>query len=189
VRQENRKILFSAAAKAWQTITQGNRDSWDTWAAANPQYAKNNPASVLSGFAVFTKWHSLNFLRENDISDVLVAPTQGIQGLDTPTILVVNSTGTLTIDTTWATGDDELYALYFISRPFNASQNFVGTTPKFVDYQSNADDSSDITATYTAQFGAVPAVGDIVNVNCRLIGQGNGQVFGNQAFRITVTAP
>lgn len=185
--QKVQQVYFSAAAKLWASISQSTRDSWDTWASNNPQYAKNNPTSVLTGQAVFIKWNALYMLLVGSIANPGNGLTQLIITVDTAAVTLSRSGAVLTFAQNWTNNTDELYALWFLSRPFNDAQNFVGTTPRFVYASSNADDTTDIASVYSGIFGTLPAAGQVVNAEVRLIGQDNGQVFARQTYRVVVS--
>ena len=98
VSQNLSKLVFSLAVKAWGTLTVANRANWDSWAATYPQFAKNNPSSVLSGFAVFVKQFA-NVLIGLGLSSTPTAnPFFTLTALDTVTFVLHNTAGVLTLN-------------------------------------------------------------------------------------------
>lgn len=185
--QLQRKLAFARATKLWGGLTTAQRTDWNTWASANPQFAKNNPSSQLSGFAVFVRTHVLNMISTSLGDPAVTAPSYTILPIDTATWVLQNAAGVLTLTSTWGTGGADLLGLVNISRPFTASQNFVGSSPRYMVAVPNDPDSAVITSKYVAQFGVVPAVGQIVNVELQLFNPLNGQVFNKSNQRVTIT--
>jgi len=187
VLQNQRKIFFSAAVKAWAGLTSVQRDTWVTWAATYPQYAKNNPSVELSGFHAFVKYHALRFLGTNDISDIIVSPVFSSIPVDTPSLSLTVSGAILTLSYTWTNNTDVLYCLFYVSRVFAPSTYFVGSKTRFVLFSSNSNGGTNIASEYIALYGLLPTAGQIINVDAQLIGKTNGQVFARQRFRLTVS--
>ena len=187
VTQQIRKLIFSAAVKNWSTMTQTGRDNWNTFAASFPQFSKHNPSAVLSGFAAFVKWHTAKYLGDGDYTFVDSAPTTTPSVLDSGTFTITNVAGVLTLHTTWAIGDESWNVNYFMSRQFQPSQNFVGTSPKFIVMGTSITGNLVITAAYAAIFGALPAVGQIVNLTYQMFEESGGKVLADINVRITVT--
>lgn len=185
--QELRKLIFSKSVKAWGGLTTGQRNDWNAWAATYPQFAHNNPSSVLSGFAVFTKWHALNFLGFGLSVAIQTAPMYVTVPLDTVTYTLTLVGGVLTLNTNWVTEGEDWNVNISMSRPFLASQNFAGTSPRFVTSTSNTDDAIIITNDYLAIFGKLPSVGQSVFIDTQLFASSNGQVPAKTTIKVTVT--
>lgn len=188
VSQNLAKLVFALAVKGWATLSIANRATWDSWAATYPQFAKNNPSSVLSGFAVFTKQFA-NML----IHDGLAAPPKlscsfTIVTLDTVTLVLHSNAGVLTLNETWTINDGTWAVNVYMSRSFSETQNFSGSAPKFILASDNADKASIITTAYADLFGSLPQIGSIVFVNLQLFNINNGQVPAKSSQRLTVVA-
>jgi len=166
--QSRSKAILSYVTRSWRELSQSQRDAYDTFAATYPQYAKHNPSAELSGYAIFIKYNVLRLLRNTTILSSITGtpPTP-----DTLTYIVdlLDPLLRIAIDSTTDSGTWDI--LFFISRPFTASQNFIGTAPKYVTYDVNADSITDITGDYLARYGLVPAVNDIVALDTVLIAQ------------------
>lgn len=188
VEQEQRKLIFSKATKAWATLTDAERSNWDTYANTFPQYAKNNPSSQLSGYAVFTKWHAALFLGLGLLSDIDANPSLVAVPLDTVTVKVIVAGGVMSLDLDFALGDNTYYVNVFISRPFPASKNFAGSSLRFLVNTENEDIVIPVTALYTSLFGTLPTVGQSVQVGLQFFVQAGGKVLATSVQRITVTA-
>lgn len=185
--QRLRKLILSTAVKNWSTMTPAGRDNWNTFAATFPQYAKHNPSSVLSGFAVFVKWHTAYYLGVGLSDFVDSAPTLTPSVMDSATLVITNVGGVLTISPTWAVGDESWNVNYYISRSFAPAQNFIGTSPRFIRMGTSVDGPLVITTQYAAKFGAIPPVGSILNVGLQLFEESGGKVLATSFQRITVT--
>lgn len=185
--QERQKVCFSKAVKAWSLMSPAQRDNWNSWAAAFPQFAKHNPSSVLSGYAAFVKYHALYFLGEGLDATVLTSPSFDPLAYDTVVPTLSNSLSILTLAQTWAIGDGSWKALRFISRPFLNAQNFAGTAPKYLDSVTSENDSGPITTLYTNLFGRIPADGENVFIEYQLYGVEFPQIPARTSFKVTVT--
>ena len=183
--QKERQIAFSRAVKAWKQAADSTRTNWETWAAANPQYAKHNPSSVLSGFACFTKWHMFEFL--DGAGTVDVAPALTVPDAPPITLKIIVAGGVMKISCT-TTGSEDWNLSYFLSRPFGASQNFIGTKTRFIVNGTDVTGDLTITTAYTAKFGALPAVGNRIAVDYVRFMESGGQVNSRIQEIITVTA-
>jgi hypothetical protein len=189
VLQNQKKVFLTAASQAWRGLSQAQRDGWNAWAASNPQYAKNNPSAVLSGFAVFARVHFQYFLGTDDITNVITVPSYSIEALNPITFELENDTGTLDLNLTPSLTTYNLRVNIFISQPFKPSVNFVGSRVRFVDSLVVDSDSLNITNEYTSLYGDVPAVGDKVFVESVQYSDNNGIVYARQSDTLTVVAP
>lgn len=185
--QERQKVCFSKAVKAWSLMSSAQRDTWNAWAAAFPQYSKHNPSAVLSGYAAFVKYHTIYFLGQGLGASVLTSPSFSPLVYDTVTPSLSNTLSILTLSETWVIGDASWMALRFISRPFLNAQNFAGTAPKFLDSVSSESDSGPITAPYISLFGRIPADGESVFLEYQLYGVDFPQIPARTSFKVTVT--
>lgn len=187
VQQQIRKLIFSSAVKNWSTMSQVGRDNWNTFAATFPQFSKHNPSATLSGFAVFVKWHTARYLGTDDYTFVDSAPTLSPSVMDTLTVSLTNVAGVLTLVQSWVIGDESWNVNFFLSRPFQAAQNFVGTSPKFIKQLTSATANTVITNQYLAIFGSLPTVGSFVNITYQMFEESAGKVLANVNARVTVT--
>ena len=184
--QNQRKLDFSLAVKAWQALTSGQRADWVTWASTYPQYAKHNPTAQLSGYVVFVKVHDY---RQIIGEAVITAPVYTSYSQDTIGISVTLSGGVLTLVITSLLQDLNQWLVFFISRPMSVTQNFIGTRTRYIWYIGNDNDSDIITAKYTALYGSLPSIGDRVAVDFVAMGTDQGQVFARVQEVVTVAAP
>ena len=187
VSQELRKLIFSKATKGWSSLTSVQRSNWETYAAAFPQFAKNNPSAVLSGFSVFVKWHAAFFLGKGLDNPFNTGAVLANPPLDTVALTLVNAASVLTLGRTWVIGDETFNVNFFLSRPFSPSQNFSGSSPRFIVSLTNVDGSSAITTAYLAQYGSLPVVGSAINVATQLYVESGGKVLATSVQRIIVT--
>jgi len=181
--QNQSKVFMSIVTRTWRTMTQAQRDAYDTWAATYPQYAKHNPSAVLSGYAVFVKFNCLFMLSVGQVRTTgLTAPPAP----DTLSYSVDVTAGVLKIFVDSLNDDEAWYILFFASRPFTGSQKFIGTAPRYVGYMANADGALNITTAYTNLFGDIPAVGDNVAVDALVIGDNAPMVLARDSQVYTI---
>jgi hypothetical protein len=184
--QQAQKILFRLAVSAWTGLTNAQRADWDTWASTYPQYAKHNPTSQLSGFAVFTRVHVYRFMTGEGID---TNPSYFNYNVDTLTFSVTLAAGVLRIVVDSLLEEESWRIPLFISRPFSDSQNFVGTRTRYVTWTTSADQSLVITSAYTDKYGILPAIGQKLAVRAICYGDGTGHVLAPQDTVLDVTAP
>jgi len=181
--QNRTKRILSIAVKAWNDLTVAQRTDWDTWASTYPQYAKHNPSAQLSGFAVFVRSACYYLLEDYAI---VTNPSYTIIADTTPTFALANAAGVLnlTISGTDDAGDWDLWI--FLSRPFRASQSFVGTKTRYVYHGDTTNGTTAITAFYQSQFGIIPSTDDLIAVDCVQANKANGQVKARTSTILTV---
>jgi len=184
--QNYQKLMLNKAVKAWNALTDAQRADWVTWASTYPQYSKYNPESQLSGYNVFVKRHVFQFMAG---LLVITNPSYDVPDDDTLSYTIVNNAGTLTIEIDSTTDDEEWALLFFLSRYFASSQNFVGTSTRYMRYFTNIDYSLDVTSYYIDAFGLVPSVGYKVALGVVACGVEDGFVKSRYTEIITVSAP
>lgn len=184
--QQAQKIYFSQAVTAWNALTAAQRADWDSWASTYPQYAKYNPTSQLSGYAVFVRTHCYRFMAGLPVD---TNPTFTTFAAATATISLEVAGGALTLVATDTNGNEDYRIMYFFSRPFSGSQNFIGTKTRFFTEEPSVGALHwDVTAAWQAKFGTIPAVGQLVAWRVVFFGDGNGQVLAAQEGIDTVIA-
>lgn len=188
VLQNNSKLVFSLAVKAWGGLTTFDRASWDSWAATYPQFAKNNPSSVLSGFAVFVKVFSNALIGLGLSHTPTASPFFTLTPLDTVSFVLHNSGGVLTLNQTWVINDGSWNTNIYLSRPFGDSQNFSGTSTRFIAASDSTTLGLVITDAYLNVFGALPAIGSVIFLDIQLYNTANGQVPAKSSQRLVVVA-
>jgi hypothetical protein len=188
VAQNNAKLVFSLAVKAWSQLTSYDRSAWDSWAATNPQFAKNNPSSILSGFAVFVKSYANQLIGSGLATTPTASPDPNIVPLDTVSFVLHNSASVLTLHQAWVNNSGDWSTNMYMSRPFGDSQNFSGTSPRFIVCSDSTTTSLVITDAYLNVFGVLPNIGSIVFIDIQLYNTANGQVPAKSSQRLVVVA-
>lgn len=179
------QAAFSRAVKSWKEADSTTRINWETWAGVNPQYAKHNPGSVLTGFACFVKWHVQSFIDGATIVDgnpyltIPAAPAVGLKLTSAAGIfsLVVSGDGV-----------EDWNINFSLSRPFGKAQNFIGTKTRFIKGFTDADGGHPITTEYAEKYGAIPKVGDRIAVDMVRYMESGGSVQARTQRIIEVTA-
>jgi hypothetical protein len=179
--QRTQKILFAQATKAWRGLSSAQRADWVTWAATYPQYAKNNPTSELSGYAVFVKVHVFRLMCGLAI---LPNPTYASYGQLNYNWELWRDTATLHLNDTDSLGVGNWYNLGFFSRPYTSTQNFIGTTPKYMYFGLDSGDDINIYAPYVAKYGRNLEDTELTSVKIVSIGKDNGEVLAPDRFII-----
>lgn len=182
--QNSRKVIFSSVVRSWRDLTSGQRSNYETYASTYPQYAKNNPTSQLSGYEVFVRY---NCLRRLTGYSVLTSWAGTVPADDDITVTITNDSGVLKINITVSTETEDWKVLFFLSRPFSPTQNFIGTAPKYVGFLTNVVNSYTATDAYTSLYGSLPAVGDLVALDILFISDVSPYVLSRDSAVITVT--
>lgn len=186
--QNTQKLILAKAVKAWGALTDAQRNTWNTFASAHPQFAKNNPSSQLSGYSVYVRRNVFNFL-EFGLNQPALQNCDNISyNLDTCTLHLKLVGGVLTLNMTWALATEDLDIMVFASNTFAPSQLFVGSNTRYMGANTNNNDPLVITAKYLANYGALPPVGSFVVIELVAAGSDNGQVFSRSSQRLTVAA-
>jgi hypothetical protein len=172
------------ASQRWYNLTQDQRNAWNAYALAYPQYAKYNNTTSLPGYYVFMK---RNIIAESYDSFRLDEPE--LLPTNNPTynpsltstvgslLLTFNPTGnTIDIDSwifasNWAKGDNKIRR---------------GQT-KFIQGFGWSSGEVDIYSNFIKVFGSVPAVGNSIYIEIQNIGDLTGAVFTRQAYLIHIT--
>ena len=169
------KTILALVTKAWKSTTDTARSNWNTWASTNPQYAKNNPTSQLSGFACFTAWHCQRLRQAYDID---TSPNLTVPPTDVVTINLQRNGSAFEIDYSCSIGDQSWYIAFSLSSPLGDSQNFIGSKKRYITQEVTDTATIDVTDQYEAAFGTVPSIGDRVGVSYILFMEEGGQVNG-----------
>lgn len=186
--QAEKKVYMSAATKSWKLLTDVQRNDYNTFATTRPQYAKNNPSIQLNGFNIFVKWHALEFLRTGDITAILYNIGSGSSTVDTLTALsVVNDGSDLRVYSTWANNTDNHYVLWFVSRPFPDTVNFLGSNVRYMFFTGNANGSDLITTPYKNIWGSLPEIGTKLFIEVLQLEVEQPFIFGRQKYEVIVS--
>jgi hypothetical protein len=183
--QKFMQICFTRAVKAWKEAADATRANWETWATTNPQYAKHNPSSVLSGFACFTKWHMFEFMGNGSVD---TAPQLTIPAAPPITIKIILAAGVLTLDITVTGGQEDWDIYFFLSQPFGTAQNFIGTKTRYIAKLTDLTGATVITASYPTKWGSLPVLGDRIAVDYVRSMESGGEVRSRIQEIVTVTA-
>lgn len=184
--QNKRKIYLALASQAWRSLTNSQRSDWNAWAAANPQYAKNNPSAVLSGFAVFVRHQFQVYLAAGGYSGVITSPSYTIYPVDNVVWHLYNDAGDITLQGDWDSGDGNHAVNIFISQPFSPTVNFAGSRTRFIQTADVDDSPYNITNSYIAIYGKVPEIGQKVFIDNVQYNYANGIVYARQSQEVIV---
>lgn len=181
VDQNSSKARFALAVSSWTTASQATRDNWNAWAIANPQYAKFNPSSMLSGFEVFVRFHVNRFR----ISLLIVTnPSAGTIPIPVFAPIVEMNGNYGFIRSNPSFGGDDLYWNVYMALNIKSSWNFIGTKPRFVAYSSPSESVFAVPSDFMYKNGGNCYPGDIVFLRIVPFNGGNGQVAASQDFKL-----
>jgi hypothetical protein len=171
--QQTVRSSFTAFSKAWDTITEVQRDGWRSLAAGLPQKDIFGNTYYLTGIQLFQLANrNLASIGVAQISDAPASLSVGSPGTLT---LVANHTGpVLTIDAVTEPAAGEV-PLIFATRPLNAGRLFVGNNRQILDAAIVAGTAGpwDVATLYAAKYGAL-AAGQNLNFGVRYINNTTG---------------
>jgi len=172
--QARQKAILPASTRAWRQLTTSERDSWNTFAASNPQGIKNNPAVPMSGYAVFTR---LNTFRQLAGQTLLVDAPSGTPQSGSIEPASVGLSVDPTIEFSWTTTGDVtgMRVLLFATSPIPEGVEAVRNRLRFIDNESFGGAGIE-TDEYPTIFGFFPSDGDRIGVKFILYNPSNGWV-------------
>lgn len=184
-RQNARKKSFSGATQAWRTLSDADRSAWNAYANAFPIPSRKNPSAYLSGLAAFTRWHAVMWQRNSTILND-PAGAQGTAILDQVELIL--SAGDLFVSAPNDITEGPWLVFIYLSRPLAPTQAFVKSWQRYVvSFDSESASDVLITSAYTAIFGSLPVVGNLVGVQVVFLNTTNAQVLFGSATVVTVT--
>jgi hypothetical protein len=168
----------------WQSMTDAQRNVFDTFATTFPQYSKKNPTSQLSGYEVFLMWNCTRLAVGTNVS---IAPS--IVGLTLPSVAptLVRSGGSLLFNLHEVSIDPDAAWGTYISPIVNGSINFIGSRTRFLRNWACSEGDVDITTLWSKLWGALPVAGNIVFVRQIPWGIISPFVYSALVSKITVT--
>ena len=183
-RQEEAKRNILYCTQFWSNTTDDVRNDYNTFASTWPQFDRKTGTRQLSGYEVFLMYNlfrlSIGALINDDIQLV---------GTTVPSIAptLVSAGGVLTFNLHESVGEPDTAWGQFISRPVRAGITNPGSKLRYIRSVSTGEGNIDITAAYTALFGAIPAAGDTVFIDAKPYGILDPFVFARQRFKVLVT--
>ncbi len=182
--QNRAKARFSAANQIWRTLSDTDREAWNTYANTYPIPSRLNPDAYLSGLAAFIRWAGV--ASQNNLAPLSnPAGVQGVAILNTVTLVRDGFNFNVVIDATLTEGPWVVFI--YLSRVLKPTQRFRKSWTRFI--QAATDDllpTIAVTVPYNVKFGSVPEVGDPVATQIVLLNTTNGQVLFGPGEVLTV---
>ncbi len=161
--------VFATNARAWDALTEAQRIAWIAAAATHQSKTRCGTSGPLTGLQFYQQVNAnLLLLGQDAVTDPPATPVFG--DLAPQNLIIANAAGVVTMKLTCPTPPGE-NTIIEATPPQKAGVSIctnyrvIGTCPAAVA------GSADITALYTAKFGA-PASGQKVFVRCRLMVNG-----------------
>jgi hypothetical protein len=184
VSKRQMNLAVARASQRWYNLTQDQRNSWNNYALAYPQYARNSNTSSLSGYYVFMKRNLIAEFFDSfrlDEPDIVATPNPTfsptlVKGVGTLLLTFNASVAPLGIDTwifcsNWVKGDNIIRK---------------GQT-KFIQGYGWAGGDVDIYTAFISVFGKAPVAGDSIFLQLQNIGDLTGAVFARQTYRVLIS--
>lgn len=177
--------LMVQATQGWRSLTELQRNQFNTYATSYPQYAKHNISAVLSGYAIFIRWwfilaecgySVLNTPVMDAVTLPSIDPSLNYDGPDLNFIL-----GNTVIE-------GQIAFAIFLSGNYQSSRNFPPINLRYIVNMQLDSEPATINSLYLAIFGVLPSVGQ--DIYCRVVpfGLQSPVVFAEQFFKLKVTA-
>lgn len=178
---------FTALSKAWDTISQSQRNGWIALAASLPKKDVFGNTFYLTGLQMF---QALNRnLQEIGVAVIDDAPASVSVGAPGALTLVATAgTPTLTVDAATEPATGEVPIIY-ATKPLNAGRKFVGKNRQILDAAIAAATAGpwDIESLYTAKYGTLVA-GQNINIGVKYVNNTTGAGSGLSVAQIFVGA-
>jgi hypothetical protein len=168
------RAYFTTLSKAWDTITQSQRNGWLALAASLPQKDVFGGTYYLTGLQLFQLANrNLQTIGVATIQDAPAGLSVGAPGA----LTVVSAVGppiTLTVDAAVEPAAGEVPVIY-AAAPLNAGRQYVGNNLQILDATEAAATAGpwDIAAKYAAKYGAL-AAGQNINLGVKYINNTTG---------------
>lgn len=183
--QLKQQAFMSALTKQWSTADQAARDLYDTYASTYPQYAKNNPSSQLSGYALALKWNATrspiiaNLYEGITIADVTFASLSFTAVIDGP-LCMLNLIPSIQVPTA--------QVLISVSPPVNPSLTFPSCPFGVFNVMDMVTSDVDIASFMLNKWGVVLTAGDYIYIRAVPHGIESPKMGAIQYFLVEVTS-
>jgi hypothetical protein len=192
LRQQVSKTSFGSITRYWSTLSQVNRDSWDTYASTYPIPSIKNPSVDITGFNYFVKYHLIKFTTG---SRSFLDNATAAAGTLTFTSFVLESDNLswfqLVFD--YVSSSDLFISLFFLSPPLEDSRVVPRLTPLYIDSSLPTSSVStartvdiSLAATYNDLYNTIPVVGSSVVVRIPSYNTVSGALDFLSEFRVQV---
>ena len=192
LRQQVSKTSFGSITRYWSTLSQVNRDSWDTYASTYPIPSIKNPSVDITGFNYFVKYHLIKFTTG---SRSFLDNATAVAGSLTFTSFVLESNNLdwfqLVFD--YVSSSDLFISLFFLSPPLEDSRVVPRLTPLYIDSSLPTSSVStartvdiSLAATYNDLYNTLPVVGSSVVVRIPSYNTVSGALDFLSEFRVQV---
>jgi hypothetical protein len=185
-KQQKRKTSFSGAIQAWRSLSDSERAAWNSYATTYPVATRLNPSAYLNGFNYFARYHASLWISN---SGTVLADPSGAQGVvGSYQSELVLDTGDLHYLTDLNPTEGPWTVQLYLTRPLLPSQTFVKSWTRLIaSYSVTGSIDTDISSLYTALFGQLPSLGQLIGLREVIINTTNGQVFYQPSQIVEVT--
>jgi hypothetical protein len=165
--------FLATISQTWRTLTQAQRDQWNSQAN---QFTRTNifgDSSSLTGFNLYVR---LNRNLQTIASSLITTPPSPSTAFGMTTLSIVADFGDQTLIATFTAAIPAGTKVVVEATPGeSAGKQFVESEFRKIDVLDDADVSpADISAAYIAKYGAIPAVGKKVFVRFRPVNSTTG---------------
>ena len=179
-----RRSNLIQAIRMWQQMQPAERQNCESWCAAYPQYAKNDPTKLIKAYNVFLRCQSIYNLFE---IEALGAPFFAPRTIEPFTFSVAVDNGFLYISVNNSQSIESNHLFFFLSRPISPTQNFQRTQTRYIFHTYDDDQYQQCGSEYFSAFGMIPIENDIIFLRVVFIGAGTLQCTTVYFGKVTVT--
>ena len=192
LRQQVSKTSFGSITRYWSTLSQVNRDSWDTYASTYPIPSIKNPSVDITGFNYFVKYHLIKFTTgSRSFLDNATAASGSLTF--TSFVLESNNLDWFQLVFDYVSSSDLFISLFFLSPPLEDSRVVPRLTPLYIDSSLPTSSVStartvdiSLAATYDDLYNTLPVVGSSVVVRIPSYNTVSGALDFLSEFRVQV---
>ena len=192
LRQQVSKTSFGSITRYWSTLSQVNRDSWDTYASTYPIPSIKNPSVDITGFNYFVKYHLIKFTTgSRSFLDNATAAAGSLTF--TSFVLESNNLDWFQLVFDYVSSSDLFISLFFLSPPLEDSRVVPRLTPLYIDSSLPTSSVStartvdiSLAATYDDLYNTLPVVGSSVVVRIPSYNTVSGALDFLSEFRVQV---
>jgi len=181
----NVRNLFVQAVRKWGSLSQSQRDLFDSYASSFPQYSKNNPTAVLNGYNVTTRWW-ISLLLGGFGFDLV--PEMSVIAFPVLTPSLYIDTGELKLALNGDISSEFARYTCSLSSIVPGSRNFPPSSFRIVYTFEDLAGPADLSAIYTGIFGRDPIPGEFVFLKVSMFSLVNPQVLADQFYKLEVTS-
>jgi len=157
--QEYQRNVMDSVQRAWRALSSSEQLIWDSYAAGLRKSSRNTATVFVSGHALFLKLNSYRLMCGYAVFTAPQACGNSWTNVDWE---VSNSSGSLLIVSSACVNPASTYYIIELSGAILPTQNFNSGLSRYIAVDWNVNSFFDVSESYIAAFGTVPAIGQTI---------------------------